>query len=71
MLSHYHNYVGVSENDDGVVEVCTECKHRLVTKKGRNGSIDNKKWLKEHVRDTCQPLNKTGKVFAKYYGKRQ
>ena len=66
-MTHYHDYVRISENDDGVTEVCTECRHRLITKKDRNGRIDNKKYLKEHIRDTSQPYGKTGKIFHKYY----
>jgi len=68
-MTHYHRYSTVSENQDGVVEVCTECKKRLVTKKGRDGRIDNRKYLKEHVADTAQPTGATEKVFAQLYGK--
>lgn len=68
MLSHYHNYVPVSENNDGTVEVCSECKDRLITKKDINGRIDNRKYLATHSRDTAQPNGKTGKIFDKYYG---
>lgn len=71
MLSHYHNYKPVSENNDGVVEVCVECKHRLVTKKDINGRIDNKKYLASHSRDTAQPTGVTSKIFKKYYGNRK
>lgn len=69
MTTHYHNYQRVSENTQGVVEVCLECKHRITTKVDANGRIDNKKYLKEHVRDTCQIKGPTAKIFAKYYGK--
>lgn len=68
-MTHYHRYEIVSDNADGTVEVCKECKKRLVTKKGRDGRIDNKKYLKEHIADTAQPTGSTAKVFAQLYGK--
>ena len=68
MSLHYHNYKAISENSDGLVEVCVECKHRLTTKKDINGRIDNKKWLSTHQRDTAQPNGRTGKIFKQYYG---
>lgn len=67
-MTHYHNYVPVSENDDGVTEVCTECKKRLVTKKDKAGRIDNRKYLAEHGRDTAQPRGRTERIFKQYYG---
>jgi hypothetical protein len=67
MSLHYHSYQVVSQNVQGSVEVCTECKHRITVKVDANGRIDNKKYLKEHVRDTSQPNGKTGKIFKQYY----
>jgi hypothetical protein len=69
MLEHYHKYQTVSENNDGLVEVCRECKKRLVTKKDPNGRIDNPSYLKEHIRDTAQPTGSTAKIFQRFYGK--
>lgn len=66
---HSHDYIRVSENADGVVEVCKECKYRLITRKDIKGRIDNKEYLKEHVRDTAQPTGITSKVFKQYYAK--
>lgn len=66
-MTHYHSYVPVIENNDGVTEVCSECKHRLVTKKDKNGRIDNKKWLREHKRDVAQPRGISHKIFNQYH----
>lgn len=66
---HYHNYKVINDTQEGKVEVCIECKHRLSTRKDvKTGRIDNKKYLKEHIRDTAQPFGKTGKLFRKFYG---
>ena len=70
MSEHYHDYETVSENSDGLVEICRECKKRLVTKKAPDsGRIDNKTYLKEHIRDTAQPGGATDKIFRQFYGK--
>lgn len=66
---HVHNFKKVNENNDGILEICIECKAKLTTKKDpRNGRIDNKKYIKNHLRDTAQPFGRTAKVFGKYYG---
>lgn len=66
---HYHDYQRVSENKDGLVEVCTECKKRLVTKKGKNERIDNDIFRKEHAKDFAQPGGVTAQIFKRFYGK--
>ena len=68
MPSHIHQYNLVKDSPDGMVEVCKTCKHRLVTKKGASGRIDNKQWLKDHVADTAQPTGSTAGIFKKLYG---
>jgi hypothetical protein len=68
-MEHTHNYYTIKDLPDGKLEICIECKKRLTTKKDpKTGRIDNKKYLKEHIRDTAQPFGKTGKIFAKNYG---
>ncbi len=69
-MTHYHNFEPVGENPEAIIEICTECKKRLVTKKDKKGRIDNKVYLKEHIRDTAQPQGITSKIFKKYYGKK-
>lgn len=66
---HHCDYRQVNDNQDGRVEICKICKKKLVTKKdSKTGRIDNRKYLKEHQRDTAQPVGRTGKIFARYYG---
>lgn len=67
-MEHLHKYKIVGQNDEAVVEVCSECKKKLVTKK-YEGKIDNKTYLQEHRRDVLQPTGVTSKLFQKYYGK--
>lgn len=68
-MQHVHNLKKVNEDDHGIMEICIECKMKIVSKKDpRNGRIDNKKYIKNHLRDTAQPFGRTSKVFGKYYG---
>lgn len=66
---HYHNYKISGENRDGILEICTECKHKLITRKDRKGKSDNVAFLKEHQRDTAQPFGATDKLYKRFYGK--
>lgn len=65
---HVHDYVTIGENNDAVVEICKECKKRLITRKDSKGRVNNKEYLKEHVRDTAQPKGPTKKIFNRFYG---
>lgn len=64
-MEHLHRYKKIRETDNGIVEICSRCKKRLITNKGHNGAIDNKKYLKEHKRDFLQPKDKR---FKKEWG---
>lgn len=68
-MQHYHDYQKVSESIDGIVEICRECRKRLITKKGKDERIDNVKYLKEHARDFAQPTGRTSRLFRRFYGK--
>lgn len=69
MHNHQHTFRKINEDSHGILEVCTECKYRLVTRKDpKTARIDNKKYLETHQRDTAQPTGRTSKVFKKYYG---
>ena len=66
---HQHTFRTINESTEGILEVCTECKHKQSTKKDpKTGRIDNKKYLSSHKRDTAQPFGITSKVFGRYYG---
>lgn len=67
MSEHYHQYQRVSENNDGIVEVCRTCKKKLITKKGKDGRIDNTTYAREHVVDFSQPTGATSKIFKRFY----
>lgn len=69
-MTHYHRYEKVSENSDGLVEICKDpsCRKRLVTKKDKFGRIDNRTYLREHTADFAQPTGSTKKVFEQVYG---
>jgi hypothetical protein len=64
---HVHDYKTVGENDEAIVEVCKECKKRLVMRKDSKGRTENRQYLKEHIRDTAQPTGVTSKIFNRFY----
>lgn len=65
---HIHDLRIIKEDHRGILEVCRECKKKVKTKKGSDSRINNKQYLKTHIRDTAQPHGRTGKVFKKLYG---
>lgn len=68
-MQHIHNFKKINETKNGILESCTECHFKLVTKKdSRTARIDNKKYLQYHQRDTAQPFGRTKKIFEKLYG---
>lgn len=69
-MTHYHDYIRVSENSQGIVEVCKTCKKRLVTKKDKKGRIDNNLYRQEHEADFSQPTGRTANIFKQVYGKK-
>jgi hypothetical protein len=68
-MIHYCDYIRIGENNDALFEVCSECKKKLTTKKGRDGRIDSEAFRKAHLRDFAQPRGITANIFKKYYGK--
>lgn len=66
-MIHYHNYELVGENAEAIVEVCKECKHKLISRKDEKGRTDNQAYLKEHARDFSQPTGATKKIFNRFY----
>ena len=64
-----HDYKRISENTDGLVEVCGNCKRRLVTRKDSKGRIDNQVYAREHIADIVQPTGPTAHIFKQLYGK--
>lgn len=67
-MIHYHDYIRIGENDEVLLEICKECKKRLLTKKSRKGRIDSEKFRVEHLRDFAQPRGQTANIFKRFYG---
>lgn len=67
-MTHIHNYEPIQQTDTATVEICKECKKKLVTKHDKRGRIDNQAYLKEHQRDVCQKTGSTAKLFKRFYG---
>jgi hypothetical protein len=67
-MNHIHNYEIVREYKDGMLEICIECKKQLITRWDPTGKMDHVTYLKEHVRDTCQPTGPTAQIYERFYG---
>ena len=52
---------------DALVEICKFCGKKVVYNR-KNGKIDDKKYLRDHLRDTVQPYGRTHKLFIQIYG---
>ena len=55
---------------DAQVEICIRCNKKVIYKKDKRGRIDNKKYLRDHIRHTIQPWGKTRKLFLQIYGEK-
>lgn len=67
-MKHVHDLKHLFEDRGGIVEVCKTCKAKVKTRKGTDSRINNRQYLKEHVKDLAQPHGRTGKVFKKFHG---
>jgi hypothetical protein len=63
----YHDFERTFENDEAVKEVCVICNRREIYRK-KDGQIDNRKYLRDHIRDFCQPTGSTRGVYLEVYG---
>ena len=55
------------DTPDALIEICRFCSKKVIYGKV-GGKIDNKKFLRDHIRATVQPFGKTHKLFEKIYG---
>ncbi len=55
------------ENDEVQKEVCRYCGKRVIYRK-IDGKVDSNKYLRDHVRDFCQPWGATKRVYLELYG---
>ena len=58
----------VGQYPDAQVEVCGFCRKKVIYRKDKKGGLDNKKYLRDHLRHTAQPYGRTAKIFYKIYG---
>ena len=67
-MEHLHNTKTILDTPEVQIDICIECKEKLIYKKcRRTGRIDNHKYLIEHKKDFLQ---KRDKSYDKYYGKK-
>ena len=67
MKCELHNYQTIRDCSEVKIDVCKQCKKRTVFRKDKQGRIDNEHYRKEHQRDFLQ---RTDKLYNKYYGKK-
>ena len=65
MTCELHDYKNIRDDAEVKIDVCCQCKKKLVTQKDKCGRIDNKIYLKEHRREFLQ---KNNPLYKKYYG---
>ena len=63
-----HKFEESRNLNDAIVEVCTICSQKRIYHKGKDGRIDNARYLKDHLRSSIQPFGRTHKLFEKVYG---
>lgn len=67
-MCKYHKFLVLLSNSEAQVERCELCGHKEIYRK-LEGTVDNKKYLKDHIRDTAQPFGSTAKIFEEIYGR--
>lgn len=64
-----HKTKVLGDYHDAVVEVCVDCGKDLIYNKASDGTIDNRRYYTEHLRDFAQPTGKTSGIYYKFYGR--
>ena len=62
-----HDFETIQETSKFKVERCNICGQRKKWNKGYKGRIDNKNYLKDHVRTFAQKTGPTKRVFLKLH----
>ena len=52
---------------DAQIEICINCGKKVIYNK-RDNRVDNKKYLRDHIRHFVQPFGKTKRLFYRLYG---
>lgn len=63
----YCAFIAHYEDERATCETCQFCGTKRVYKKTLAGRMDNPRYLRDHIRDFCQPTGPTHKVFAELY----
>lgn len=65
-MKHLHNCQTIRDDNEVVIDICKECKAKLIYRKCRHSErIDNDQYRKDHQRDFLQ---RGDKLWNKYYG---
>lgn len=64
-MKHLHQYKTLRDDAEVRIEYCEICKKKLVTRKDRQGRIDNDIYREEHKINYLQPNHP---LYKKYYG---
>ena len=64
---HLHDTKCILDTAEVKIDICTECKKKLIYRKDSQERIDNDQYIKDHKRNFLQP---TDKFYYKYYNKK-
>lgn len=62
-----HDFIIIHENPQVKWEVCKICNKKIKWNKGYKSRIDNKNYLKMHVRQFAQKTGPTKQIYNKLY----
>jgi len=62
-----HDFTTIKDTKTFKVERCKICNIRKKYNKGYRMRVDNKEYLKDHVRNYAQPTGSTKRVYNKIY----
>jgi len=62
-----HKTVMIKDAKNAIYEKCEICSKRFKWTKGYKGRINNKEYLKVHLRDFAQSFGSTKRVYNKLY----
>lgn len=64
---HLHDAECILDTAEVKIDICKECKKKLICRKDKFGRIDNKKYAEDHKRSYLQSKDP---LFKKYYNER-
>lgn len=62
-----HEWTKIHDDRKVLWEQCKICAKKMKWNKGYRMRVDNKKYLEEHVRSTCQKFGVTRRVYYRLY----